>query len=83
MTIKDAKYEQHYQLIAESTHTNEQYLIKFKNNPVEYTGNPNLNIDNDKKNTDSFYIKNLDPSEYDEKVPMFNISEIQYMRKIL
>ncbi len=83
MTVKDAKYEKHYQMIAESSKTGEKYVIKFRDDPVEYSGAPVLKPGADPSQTDRFHIKNLEPVEFQDSDPVFNIDRIEYMRKLM
>lgn len=82
MPPKDAKYDQHYQMIAESSRSDERYVIKFYDNPVEYTGKPVLNADPDEKTPGRFNFDIHHPADFRGSGRQFNVRDIEYMRKI-
>lgn len=79
----DLKYEQHYQMIAAASKSNEQYVIKFWNNPIELTGSPDFVQHPSIEQPDRFVLKIRDSEDPDEEISSeFEISQIEYMRKI-
>jgi hypothetical protein len=77
MSEKEDKARKYYEMIAQNVQKGEPYVIKFKNDPVHYSGIPVLDMTSEKEGLFSFQILEPEHNKGMVKKSMEDIESIE------